>query len=80
VSSATNSNLMQPITVRVQTRLGMARIDVEPSETLQTIASKLQEQFPALTTFKLSRDPGHKGSSLWRVYAAYTQIFHSLDL
>lgn len=40
----------------------MARFDVEPNDTLQIVATKLQQQLPDLTQFKLSRDPGHKGA------------------
>jgi hypothetical protein len=47
--------------LRVQTRIGQARVDVEATDTLAEIAEKLQEQLPTLPQFKLSRDPGHKG-------------------
>jgi len=41
----------------------MARISVAPTDTLATIAAKVQEQMPNVQNFKLSRDPGHKGES-----------------
>ena len=39
----------------------MARVSVAPTDTLATLATKLQEQMPNIGNFKLSRDPGHKG-------------------
>ena len=51
---------MAPILVRVQTRIGQARVSVEPTDSLGALASKLQQELPALPQFKLSRDPAHK--------------------
>lgn len=51
---------MAPILVRVQTRIGQARVSVEPTDTLGTLAAKLQQELPALPQFKLSRDAAHK--------------------
>ena len=51
--------------LRVQTRIGMARIEVEVTDTLQNIANKLQTALPTLPQFKLSRDPQHKGPLLY---------------
>jgi hypothetical protein len=51
---------MAGILIRVQTRIGQARVSVEPADTLATLAAKLQKELPALPQFKLSRDPGHK--------------------
>ena len=51
---------MAPMLVRVRTRLGQARVSVEPTDTLAALADKLQQEQPALPQFKLSRDPGHK--------------------
>ena len=47
--------------VRIQTREGQARVEVDPSETLEALAAKLQQQLPTIKQFKLSRDPSHKG-------------------
>ncbi|EKX52773.1 NPL4-like protein, forms a complex with UFD1 and CDC48 [Guillardia theta CCMP2712] len=46
--------------VRIQTREGQARVEVDPSETLEALAAKLQQQLPTIKQFKLSRDPSHK--------------------
>ncbi len=41
-------------------RPGQARVSVEPTDTLATLAARLQQEMPALPQFKLSRDAGHK--------------------
>eukprot|EP00960_Hanusia_phi_P078029 768772-Hanusia_phi.AAC.3 len=46
--------------VRIQTREGQARVETDPSETLEALAAKLQKQIPSIKQFKLSRDPAHK--------------------
>ena len=51
---------MPALIVRVRTRLGQARVEVDPKDTLETLAAKLQKEQPALLNFKLSRDPGHR--------------------
>lgn len=51
---------MSAIIVRVQTRIGQARVSLDSTDTLATLAGKLQKELPALPQFKLSRDPGHK--------------------
>ena len=52
--------VMSAIIVRVQTRIGQARVSLDSTDTLATLAGKLQKELPALPQFKLSRDPGHK--------------------
>lgn len=60
----------QSVLLRVQTREGMARVSVNPTDTLATIATKLQEQMPNLGNFKLSRDAAHKGGVPCRALAS----------
>ena len=51
---------MAPILIRVQTRIGQARVSVELTDTLEVLAARVQQELPGLPQFKLSRDPGHK--------------------